>query len=112
MRRFAWSMAAWWMVTCSVSVAQQWPQFRGPQGSGVGDDQRPPVSWDVESGRGVVWKTPVPGLGHSSPVVWGNRVFVTTAISHDPKSVFEPVLKGEQDFRSDTASHQWHVYAL
>ena len=112
MRRFSTSMTACWLVACSVLAAQQWPQFRGPQGSGVADDQRPPVSWNVEAGRGVVWKTPIPGLGHSSPVVWGDLLFLTTAISSDPKSVFEPVLKGAQDFRSDTARHQWRVYAL
>ncbi|MBM3791716.1 MAG: hypothetical protein FJW35_15395, partial [Acidobacteria bacterium] len=96
----------------SVLFAQSWPQFRGPQGSGVADDQHPPVSWDLESGRGVVWKTPIPGLGHSSPVIWGDLLFLTTAISSNPDSVFEPVLKGERDFRSDTARHQWRVYAL
>ena len=112
MRRFSGSIAVCWVVGCAALAAQQWPQFRGPQGSGVADDQRPPVSWNVEAGRGVVWKTPIPGLGHSSPVVWGDRLFLTTAISSDPKSVFEPVLKGAQDFRSDKARHQWRVYAL
>ena len=112
MRRLCHSIAACWILACAGLVAQQWPQFRGPRGSGVAEDQRPPVSWDVESGRGVVWKTPIPGLGHSSPVVWGDRLFLTSAKSSDPASVFEPVLKGEQDFRSDTARHQWRVYAL
>ena len=112
MRRRSGSIAACWVLACAGLAAQQWPQFRGPRGSGVADDQRPPVGWDVESGRGVVWKTSIPGLGHSSPVVWGDRLFLTSAISSDPKSVFEPVLKGEQDFRSDTARHQWRLYAL
>jgi outer membrane protein assembly factor BamB len=112
MRRLCHSIAACWILGCAGLVAQQWPQFRGPGGSGAADDQHPPVSWDVESGRGVVWKTPIPGLGHSSPVVWGDRLFLTSAISSDPKSVFEPVLKGEQDFRSDASLHQWRVYAL
>jgi len=112
MRHLCHSIAACWILGCAGLFAQQWPQFRGPGGSGVADDQRPPVSWDVESGRGVVWKTAIPGLGHSSPVVWGDRLFLTSAISNDPKSVFEPVLKGEQDFRTDTARHQWRVYAL
>lgn len=112
MRRLACSTAACWVVACSLLAAQHWPQFRGPHGSGVADDQRPPVGWNVESGRGVVWKTAIPGLGHSSPVIWGDRVFVTTAISSDPRSVFEPVFKGAQDFRTDKARHQWRVYAL
>jgi outer membrane protein assembly factor BamB len=100
------------LAACAALSAQNWPQFRGPQGLGVADDQHPPLSWDLETGRGVAWKTPVPGLGHSSPVIWGDLLFVTSAISSDPNSVFEPVLKGEQDFRSDKARHQWRVYAL
>jgi outer membrane protein assembly factor BamB len=112
MRRLVGSTAACWIAACAVLAAQHWSQFRGPQGSGVADGQRPPVSWNLNSGRGVVWKTPIPGLGHSSPVIWGDHLFLTSAVSSDPKSVFEPVLKGEQDFRSDTARHQWRVYAL
>ena len=112
MRRLSGSIAACWLLVCAGLAAGQWPQFRGPQGSGVADDQRPPVRWNIESGSGVLWKTSIPGLGHSSPVVWGDRLFLTSAISSDPKSVFEPVLKVEQDFRSDTAAHQWRVYAL
>jgi hypothetical protein len=85
-------------------LAQHWPQFRGPGGAGVADGQHPPVSWDVESGRGVVWKTEVPGLGHSSPVVWGDRLFVTSAVSSDPNSVFERELRGEVDYRTDVVT--------
>jgi len=112
MQKLAGPTLACWVAACALLAAQQWPQFRGPEGSGVADNQRPPVGWNVESGRNVVWTTPIPGLGHSSPVVWGDRLFLTTAISSDPKSVFEPVLKGEQDFRTDRARHQWRVYAL
>jgi outer membrane protein assembly factor BamB len=112
MRRLLGSTTACWVTACALLAAQNWAQFRGPQGSGVADDQRPPLSWDVESGRGVVWKTAIPGLGHSSPVVWGDRLYLTSAISSDPKSVFERVLIGAQDFRTDKAPHQWRVYAL
>jgi outer membrane protein assembly factor BamB len=57
----------------------EWPQFRGPNGTGAGSGD-PPVSWDVGKGENVRWKVPIPGLAHSSPVVWGGRVFVTTAV--------------------------------
>lgn len=56
-----------------------WPQFRGVGASGIGTGN-PPVEWDGESGRNVLWKTPIPGLGYSSPVVWGGRVFLTTSV--------------------------------
>ena len=61
------------VVVASASFAQQWPRFRGPAGSGVAEDQPLLTAWDAASGRGILWKTPVPGLGHSSPVVWGDR---------------------------------------
>lgn len=59
--------------------SSHWPQFRGPNASGVAAGRPPPESWDVSKGANVRWKTPILGLGHSSPVVWGDRVFVTTA---------------------------------
>src|SRR5262245_57947954 len=58
-----------------------WPSFRGIRGAGVAEGFRTPVSWDLSKGVGLRWKTEIPGLGHSSPIVWGGRVCVTTAIS-------------------------------
>ncbi len=60
---------------------QQWSSFRGERAAGVADGQGLPEKWDTAKGQNVKWKTPIPGLAHSSPIVWGNRVFVTTAIS-------------------------------
>ena len=57
--------------------ADPWPGFRGPTGQGLSKEIRLPVSWSAT--REVIWKTPVPGESWSSPVVWGGRVFVTTA---------------------------------
>lgn len=64
-----------------VEKPLNWPQFRGPKASGVADGQFPPTRWDVKSGENVRWKTPLPGLSHASPIVWGDRVFVLTATS-------------------------------
>ncbi len=63
----------------AVSVAQQnWPQWRGPLATGVAPRATPPTQWsETENLR---WKAEVPGFGHSTPIVWGDRVFVTTAI--------------------------------
>ena len=58
--------------------AGSWPQWRGPGGLGLSAEQGFVTEWSPTSN--VRWKTPVPGRGHSSPVVWGNRVFLTTAI--------------------------------
>src|ERR1700692_3209362 len=102
MTRRAWL----WFAFAGVSFAQNWPQFRGEHAAGIADGQNLPLDWNT------IWKTPIPGLGHSSPIVWADRIFVTTAISSDEHSVFEPVLKGARNFRTDLASHQWRVYCL
>lgn len=54
-----------------------WPCFRGPLGTGVALTTNAPLTWNATNGEGVVWKSPVPANGHSSPVVWGERVFLT-----------------------------------
>jgi outer membrane protein assembly factor BamB len=59
-----------------------WPQWRGPAGLGVSAESGLPEEW--AAGRNVKWKTPVPGKGHSSPIVWGKRVFLTTAVEGAP----------------------------
>ena len=61
--------------------AQNWPPFRGPSASGVADRQSLPSTWNARPGANIRWKIPIPGLAHSSPIVWGERVFLTTAIS-------------------------------
>src|SRR5215216_3056797 len=58
-----------------------WPSFRGSQAAGVAENQNLPDKWDGAKGTNIKWKTRIPGLAHSSPIVWGNRVFVVSAIS-------------------------------
>jgi outer membrane protein assembly factor BamB len=90
----------------------EWPSFRGPSASGVADGQRLPDTWDVATGRHVRWRTAIPGLSHSSPVVAGDRVFVTTAISGKGAATFKPGLYGEGTASEDRSPHQWKVLAL
>lgn len=96
----------------AVAAPMNWPSFRGPSASGVADGQHPPMTWDVEKGINVRWKTPIPGLGHSCPVVWGDRVFVTTAVGAGDKAGLRPGLYGDVDSVNDKSEHAWHVYAL
>jgi outer membrane protein assembly factor BamB len=64
-----------------VALADEpWPSFRGPFARGVRDGEGLPTDWDVKTGRNVRFKTAIPGLGHSSPIVWGDRVFLTSAV--------------------------------
>src|SRR5438105_2182914 len=92
--------------------AQNWPSFRGPNASGVAVGKPAPTAWDAAKQTNVLWKTPVPGLAHSSPIVWGDRVFVTTAISSDPKAVFRHGLYGDVEPSNDVSKHSWRVYCL
>jgi len=65
----------------SVGKAGDWPQWRGPTGVGYTDEADLPLTWDGKTGENVLWKVSLEGTtGHSSPIVWGNRVFITTAV--------------------------------
>src|SRR5262245_54910413 len=55
-----------------------WPQWRGQQSRGVSEEKNLPVEWGAD--KNILWKTAIPGRGHSSPIVWDNRVFLTTSI--------------------------------
>ncbi len=93
------------------STNVHWPAFRGLNATGVAEGFSIPATWNAESGDNIAWKTPVPGLGHSCPVVWGDRVFVTTAISgkdHDLKVGLYGDIKPVKD---DTV-HTWQVLCL
>jgi outer membrane protein assembly factor BamB len=64
-----------------IAQESNWPQWRGPDRNGVSTESGVPLEWSAT--HNVVWKTPIEGRGHSSPVVWGNRIFVTTDIQGD-----------------------------
>ncbi len=95
-----------------AAAAQNWPSFRGPSASGVADNQNLPVSWDASQGTGIRWKTHIPGLAHSSPIVWRDQVFVTTAISSRADASFKRGLYGEGDASTDLTAQQWKLICL
>jgi outer membrane protein assembly factor BamB len=73
----------------------------------------PPLTWNITSSRNIAWRVPVAGLGHSSPVVWDDRIFLTTAISNSAAA--QRVAIGADagiDPANDTVPHQWQVIAL
>ena len=67
--------------------AENWPGWRGPRGDGSSLDDRVPLSWDGETGRNVRWKIELPASGHSSPVIWKNRVFIAGCQTEDRQRV-------------------------
>jgi outer membrane protein assembly factor BamB len=101
-------------VTLPVAPSSpgSWPSFRGPSASGVGDGQHLPDHWNGTTGENILWRTPIPGLAHSSPIVWGDRVFVTTAISSRGNATFKRGLFGDGDASDDRSRQKWVVYAL
>jgi outer membrane protein assembly factor BamB len=72
------------LVLCFLPAgAEQWPGFRGPTRQGISLERNLPLKWSAS--ENVVWKTEIPGQGWSSPIVWGDRVFVTTATDNGTK---------------------------
>jgi len=99
-------------VRPAAQAPDRWPSFRGSSASGVAEGVGLPESWSGASGASVAWKTALPGLGHGSPVVWGDRVFVTTAVSSRGDATFKPGLYGEGTASEDRSSQQWKLIAL
>jgi len=95
-----------------VTSPQNWPSFRGPNASGVADGQHPPLTWDVEKSKNIQWKTSIPGFGHSCPSVWGDHIFLTTAVSGDSKAALKVGQYGNVDSVNDSSVHTWRVYGL
>jgi len=65
------------LVAAASDGSQYWPQWRGPTGNGGATQATPPVEWD--EARNIRWKIPIPGMGHASPIVWEDRVYILTA---------------------------------
>jgi outer membrane protein assembly factor BamB len=112
----------WWCAAIVASAAllgqaqtppsSRWPGFRGPSASGVADGQKLPDGWNGITGANIKWKVAVPGLAHSSPIVWDDRVFVTSAISSRSDATFKPGLYGAGTASEDRTPQQWVVMAL
>src|SRR5690242_7773960 len=79
------------LVAASSDLDRNWPQWRGPHQDGVAPDANPPVTWSETNH--VKWKVKIPGEGNSTPIVWGNKVFVQTAAPTGKKA--EPVATSE-----------------
>src|SRR5436190_7826359 len=103
------------VLSCATPAvrAQNWPSFRGANAAGVGTGA-PPVSWDAKTKRNVAWTAAIPGLAHSSPIVWGDRVYVTTAVaSSGPASVVTGDRnKAGIDPARDMVTHTWRLLAV
>jgi outer membrane protein assembly factor BamB len=94
-----------------VDAQKNWPQFRGSDSAGIAEGQNLPDRWSAT--ENVAWKCEIPGRGWSSPIIWGDRVFVTTVINAGPTE--EPkkgLYFGGDRPKPSEAMHQWKVYCL
>jgi hypothetical protein len=76
-----------WQSALSIARAENWPGWRGPRGDGTSHEATVPVQWNGVTGQGIAWKAALPGVGHSSPIVWEDRVFVTSCIEDSNERV-------------------------
>jgi outer membrane protein assembly factor BamB len=89
---------------------RQWPGFRGYMASGILDNANLPESFNLNKMENIRWKVEIPGLGLSSPVIWDNKLFITTAISQADKEGFKPGIYGDITPVKDSSVHEWKVY--
>jgi outer membrane protein assembly factor BamB len=106
-RRFVFSSLA--AFPLRAASPENWPQFRGSGARGVsGDDPTLPESWSAT--ENIAWKTTIPGVGWSSPVVWGNRIVLNSAASSDPSEAPKKGLySGGNRPEPPGSTHRWLV---
>lgn len=97
-------------LSAQINPDRQWTAYRGNLSSGVLDNANLPETFDFEKMINIRWKTEVPGLGLSSPVIWGNKIFITSAISQADKDGFKPGIYGDITPVRDSSVHEWKVY--
>jgi outer membrane protein assembly factor BamB len=99
------------LVSPGGVFAQNWPGWRG-DGRGISPEKNLPLKWSES--EGVKWKTAIPGAGHSSPIVWGNRVFISTAAAKDPnvESFRGGVYMGGNRPKPDASEYAYSVICL
>src|SRR5260221_9766448 len=94
----------------SVEAQDAWPQWRGPLGTGVAPNAQPPVDWSEN--KNIRWKTALPGKGHSTMIVWGEHIFLTTAIPYGEPIKPRVVRPGAHDNLAMTRNHEFAVLAV
>ena len=109
-RSMVWVGMAVWLAAVSAGAQEHWPQFRGPDGDGIAENGALPVQWSAT--ENVAWKTDIPGRGWSSPIVWGDRVFLTTAVALGKVEAAKKGLYFGGERKKTPPAHQWKVFCL
>ena len=96
----------------AMEANRQWPSYRGYFASGYLDDANLPDSFNIETSHNVKWNIEIPGLGLSCPVIWDDRVFVTTAVSSQDTEGYKTGLYGDIEPVADSSEHVWKVFCF
>lgn len=111
----ALSLTSALFLRSALAESGNWPMFRGNSALGVAEE-RAALTWnaDADAGaiRNVLWKTPIPGLGHSSPVIWADKLFVATAVSAAGTAPLRVGLYGDGKSADDNGEQSWNVFCL
>ena len=101
------------LAVLAAESPQNWPAFRGPSATGITEGYPLPTVWNATANspksQGVLWRTSVPGLGHSSPVVWGDRIFLCTVVAENGKSPLVLGAGGRPTAADDSGQHRWII---
>ncbi len=92
--------------------SSNWPGFRGYEARGVAEGQNPPTKWNVDENENLKWRTEIPGLGNSCPVIWDDRIFVTTAVSAENSGQLKIGLYGNVDSVQEDAIYKFKIYCI
>ena len=110
MKRGAFAIAILLAALALPAWPGDWPSFHGTRAEGVGDGPLA-STWDATQMQNIAWKTPIPGLAHSSPITWGDRVFLTTAVAAG-EPTFRSGLYGDVDPVENEPPQRYLVMAL
>ncbi len=99
------------LAMAALAADTNWPQFRGPFASGLGTGS-PPIEWNLKTGRNILWSTVIPGLGHSSPIVWGDRLFLTSAVPATGEASLKVGLYGDVASVEGEPAQSFKVFCL
>jgi outer membrane protein assembly factor BamB len=100
------------MLAWPAAAQTNWPSFRGANADGIAKGMTTPTVWSLEKSENVLWKTAIPGLGHSSPIIWGDRLFVTSAVNGRKTAPLKVGLYGDPASAEDNDFQQWKIFCL
>src|SRR5437879_5637356 len=105
-----------WLIILTLAwparAQTNWPSFRGANAKGIAKESATATTWNTEKSENILWKRPIPGLGHSSPIIWGERLFITTAVNERKTAPLKVGLYGDPGSADDTDVQQWKIFCL